>query len=41
MKRIGIVSDSHGMRGMLEREDRPALEEMFIHSTRRRALFDR
>ncbi|MBC5580423.1 prephenate dehydrogenase [Anaerofilum sp. BX8] len=29
------------MRGMLEREDRPALEEMFIHSTRRRALFDR
>ena len=29
------------MREMLRREDRAALEEMFIHSTRRRALFDR
>ena len=29
------------MRGMLERQDRAALEEMFIRSTQRRALFDR
>lgn len=29
------------MRELLRREDRAALEEMFIHSTRRRALFDR
>ena len=29
------------MREMLQRQDRPALEEMFRHSTRRRALFDR
>ena len=29
------------MREMLRRQDRAALEEMFIHSTRRRALFDR
>lgn len=29
------------MREMLQRQDRAALEAMFIHSTRRRALFDR